>query len=856
MKHLMKTLLCGALVVFIFWQQAIALSAQQAERITIRGIVLDEKMLPLPFATIEVTPISGEEKGDPIQQVTDDAGQFVLSLPQAEQYVIVASYVGYSMDPMTESYSSLKKKAMLRVKMKEDAQELGEVTVAAKRPLVRIDVDKLAYNVAEDPLSKNQSLRELLRRVPLVTVDGEGNVQVKGSSNFKIYLNGKPSSMLQANPKDILQSIPAGSIKKVEVITDPGVKYDAEGVVAILNIVTEAGASLEGITGTVYGSVLYPLYLASGAYVTAKIGKLGISGNYNYSYMNRKNQQSSEYDTELGNAYLHSASNANRMKMNMHTASLTLTYDLNPHNLLSLSANINPTFLGPNENVNTTERYKGAKESLLYRDSTFMLSKNQSGNVEANLDYQWTGRTPDQLLTVSYRYFYQPSNDDVMSRGIAYVPGMAPFQWQEKNLNDAHMNEHTGQVDYTQSFAKKHFIETGLKYIYRLGKTNPSYQIFDPQLNEWVVGSRYGQHLGISSSPMDYVQTVFAAYASYAYKVEKFSMKAGLRLERGLMDVAYQKVPEAGLKNHFTDVVPQLSLGYNITPTQQLKLNYMMHVGRPSIDQINPYKDQSQGYRVQYGNAALKNERQHTLSLGYSLFKTKFSLNASLNGLYVHHPITAVMFVSPDNPDVIQSTFENYGKKWSLGTNLFLSWNPNQWLRFYSNMNMSYVSFDRMRDSRNINGGQGENKTIRGLGGTAYVGGMATLPKSWIIWFNTGLFRQEPTSYQESFGSGWHSFGVTKQFLKKKLSVSLFANNPFRAHYKLTITQYTGGGKATLRSTSIAPSVGLNISYTFGQLNKAIRTVSRSIENTDLSSEKQGSEAPQGGGAQNTGRGK
>lgn len=836
---LKRCLLLGWLALTI----VLNLTAQTDETFRLRGIVMEESLQPLPFATIAITPLNGENEGEAVQQVTDDAGRFAVSLPRAERYRVEASYVGYTAEPMLKPYAEMKKSALLRFKMKEAVKEIGEVTVAVKRPLVRLDVDKLAYNVEEDPLSKNESLRDMLRRVPLVTVDGQGNVQVKGSSDFQIYLNGKPSSMINANPKDILQSIPAGSIKKVEVITDPGVKYDAEGVTAILNIVTNSGASFKGLAGSVFATVGYPFVLSAGSYLTAKFGKFGINSNYVCTYFKQKNNQSYESEEEFPSSFLINRGNTDRFNMEMHTGAITLTYDINPRNLLSLTTNFNFHKMNKYETLRGYSYTSKEQDALIYRDSVQNHSYNNRVTVESNLDYQWSGNTEGELLTVSYRYFYGPTTGKTTSGGGMYLSGKAPSIWQQRDLSKAGMHEHTAQADYSRPFAEKHAIEAGAKYIYRLGNTNPSYELYDPATDSWAPGSRFGQHLGIGGSPMNYVQTVLAAYTSYSFKANAWSLKAGLRLEGGGFSVKYATEPDANTRHRFTDLVPELSVGYNLSPSQQLKLNYTMRVRRPSMLQLNPYRSQVQMHRVLYGNADLLNERRNKLSLGYSLYKTKLSLNVSLDGSYVNKPITEVMFIDPQNPNVIVNTFENFGNRWSIRTNGFVYWSPLTWLRIISNFNVSYLTFNRKVDKTAAN----DISRISGVGGNVMIGSMITLPKDWMISLYLGRFWQEPTSYQEAFGSGYHSLVLNKTFLKKKLSVSLYVNNLFRSTYRFTIRQYTGAGQSVIHANNVARNFGINVSYSFGKMKSSIRKVQRTIENNDLSTESSGGTQQAGG---------
>ena len=207
-----------------------------------------------PYATIKVA-----KKEKPYLTVkmfvTNLQGKFSEKIPITGNFVITISAVGRK--TIVKAFTSNigdKTIDLGTIYITDASHELGQVEVVAQKPLVKADVDKIAYNVQDDPDSKSNSVLEMLRKVPLVTVDGEDNIKVNGNSSFKVYVNGKPNNMMSNNPTEVLKSMPANSIKHIEVITNPGSKYDAEGVGGILNIVT-IGSGLEGYTVTVSGNV-------------------------------------------------------------------------------------------------------------------------------------------------------------------------------------------------------------------------------------------------------------------------------------------------------------------------------------------------------------------------------------------------------------------------------------------------------------------------------------------------------------------------------------------------------------------------------------------------------------------------
>src|SRR5690554_2021257 len=267
-----------ALILFYFFVITAVLVAQS---VTVKGkLVSESDKTELPYATVtvasEATPANTVKK-----MATQQDGTFSTTLPPGK-YILSFHYVGMNdLEKSIEVSTSQDPIDMGAVAMTETSMLLEEVSVTAQKPLVKVEIDKLTYSAKDDPEASTSNVLDLLRKVPLVTVDGEDEIQLKGSSSFKIYINGKPSNMVSNNPSQVLKSMPANSVKDVEVITDPGAKYDAEGVGGIINIVTDKHVD-DGYVGSVgAGADSRGGYNANG-YITLKYGKFGVTGNGNY----------------------------------------------------------------------------------------------------------------------------------------------------------------------------------------------------------------------------------------------------------------------------------------------------------------------------------------------------------------------------------------------------------------------------------------------------------------------------------------------------------------------------------------------------------------------------------------------
>jgi len=439
--------------------------------VLIKGQVVDSLTNEtIPYATVRFA-----EKSDSTLLkafATDDNGKFQFSINKAGEYVLSVEYLGKN--PIEKNIIIDEQKALDlgKILMTDNSQLLSEVVVSAQKPLVQVDLDKIVYSMESDPEAKTSNLLEMLKKVPLVTVDGNENVQLKGSSNFKIYLNGKPSNMIMRSPKDVLRSMPANTVKDIQVITDPGAKYDAEGVTGIINIITQTNTSMGGYTATLNGRANSRGF-GGGVYLSMKYGKVGFTGNYNYSNWKNPESTTSMYQANLSgdvnNAHFYQ-NGASKNSGDWQYGSGELSYEIDTLNLINIG--FNRYFGGYTNRMNFLSEMRMADNATpFYSYTQTGKSANIWGGNDLNVDYQRTFNKKDQLLTASYRLSLNPddlkSNSDVTDAWGA-LPATAVTN---KQFTDATTNEHTFQVDFVTPFGKVHNMEAGVKYIFRLAES-------------------------------------------------------------------------------------------------------------------------------------------------------------------------------------------------------------------------------------------------------------------------------------------------------------------------------------------------------------------------------------------------
>jgi len=829
MKRPLFFLLCCFTTFTSVAQTSVSSSGAAKEQVMVRGqLAGPTDNDPLPYATISISREGASEKVVK-KLAADEKGNFSVSLP-AGKYVFTFQFVG--MNPLKKNVevSTRMPTDLGKIVLSESSTQLDEISVVAQRPLVKVEIDKLTYSAKDDPEASTSSVLDLLRKVPMVTVDGEDKIQLKGSTNFKIYLNGKPSNMITNNPSQVLKSMPANSIKDIEVITDPGAKYDAEGVGGIINIITDKRvddgySGSVGANGDTYGGY------GGNAYLALKYGKFGFTGNASYYHHSRPESESTyiREDFAPNPENMLTQDGTNKSKGGGLFFSGALSYEPDTLNLFNLSVS---RFGGDFSSTGLQNALSKGAQNYSYRAHSF--SEQEYGGVELSADYQRNFKKKGEMLTFSYRFQQNPNDGEYESR-FTDVTGnyFYPEGYRRKSINDAGGKEHTGQIDYVNPLTNKHTVETGLKYIFRQNTSESDNTYFDVEDNTWKVDlSR--------KNDLDHDQHIVSGYAGYSFKTGKIGVKTGLRGEYTDQDIHFMSAKDTTIQTHFFDLVPSLTFSYQLGMAQTLRVGYNMRISRPGIWYLNPYVNDLNPTNISYGNPKLDAEQSHSFNINFGSFSQKVNLNASLSYSFTKNAIAYYSFIKNG---VTHNTYDNIGKNQNLGLNLYGSWTPSAIIRLYANANVNYT------DIRSTNDNQLKNN---GFSGEGFGGLMLTFPKDFRVGANAGIFsgRVQLQTSQSAFY--FYSFNVMKSFLNKKLDVNLSASNPFAEFVEFSST--TKGEGFMQKSTFMQPmrSFRLSVTYRFGDLKTSIKKVQRTISNDDV---KAGESSSQTGTSGSTGSG-
>ncbi len=825
---------------FVFVMSILLTSALIAQNITVNGRLIsaaDSK--PLPYATIAVAPEDAPENSFR-KFATKENGSFSTELEKGK-YIFNFNFVG--MDQVKETIDLTAATGSYEIgdiKMSESSTELDELNVTAQRPLVRVEIDKLTYSAKDDPEASTSNVLDLLRKVPLVTVDGEDEIQLKGSSNFKIYVNGKPSNMVSSNPSQVLKSMPANSVKDIEVITDPGARYDAEGVGGIINIVTDKRVD-DGYSGSVGANANTFGGYGSNLYLATKYGKLGFTGNAGYYKFKQPESETSSSREEFTPFPLNTLTQNGTAESNGRGLFLngSMSFEPDTLNLFNLSVS---RFGGKFNSLSSQRAISG--EARPYSYTSKSNSINNYGGINLSADYQRSFKKKGEMLTGSYRYERSPNDSEYDSEyevdesvGFFYYPD----GYRLRSVNDAGGDEHTIQVDYVNPLNGKHGIETGLKYIFRDNSSRADHTFFDVTDNSWKPDLE-------RKNDLDHSQNISSGYAGYSYKSGKIGVKLGLRAEHTQQNIHFMSVElDTVVGTNFFDLVPSATLSYQIGMTQTLRGGYNMRISRPGIWYLNPYINDVDPNNISYGNPNLDSEQQHNFNINYGTFSQKLNFNATLSYSFAKNAVTPYSFIVQNVEDGIEksvthNTYANIGRNHTVGTNLYASWTPSDMIRTYLNGGINYTDIQSTQNSELRNSG---------FSGRAFGGITFTFPKDLRVGANGGLFLNRVQLQTEQSPFYFYSLSMQKSFFDKKLDLSLNVQNLFSEYREFSST--TRGEGFTQKSVFLNPMRNLNLSvtYRFGDLRTSVKRVQRSITNEDVmqgegGTQQSGSTIPEG----------
>ena len=698
-------------------------------------------------------------------------------------------------------------------KVKSDSitwsKELDGVVIKAQKQLVKQEIDRIGYDVQADEESKTQTVMDMLRKVPMVTVDGQDNILVKGNSSYKIYKNGHYDPSLSKNAKETFKSMPASMVKRIEVITDPGAREDAEGVDAILNIVMVDGSKMQGMTGVIsatYNSLNHPNFYGS---LTGQIGKLLTSVEYGYGGMSSRETENSTYTDrtylDTGNRMLSQSDGTN--PGSIHYADINASYDIDSLNLLS--ASFGGYFYKLNVQGDSRTSLSNSSNDILYRfNNHYWMPGYSHHSWNGRLDYEHKTRRKGERLTLSYMLALTRQHSDQENTYTEIVN--APFKYTGSLQTERErFTEHTFQTDWLRPLGKGHQLEIGTKYIDRNNNSHNTQEFFGDDL--------------LINDEFQHTTRVLAGYADYIYNREKWSARAGLRYEYSFMEGSYPDGKGETFTKHLNDWVPQASLKYQLTDAQSLKLNYTTSINRPGISYLNPAVVISPTIIYQ-GNPQLVSSRTQRISLVYSYILPSLTLQVAPG---YHHTSDGISDIQTAKDDIRYRTYENILRYRRASLETYVQWKPFDGTTIVLNNNLRYEHYE------NPNLGY----RTYGWSDNYYVNLSQKLPWKLLLYLNSyGKIGRSPSDVYTMRHSyfGYYA-SLQRSFLKAdRLTVRIAANAPFNKYWSSEAETVNGDYRDFQQSWNRARSFTIAITYRFGSLKASVKKAEHSIDNDDV----------------------
>ncbi|MCW2260176.1 MULTISPECIES: outer membrane beta-barrel family protein [Sphingobacterium] len=763
-----------------------------SQRIGLDSIIFYGKILEqttekvIPSATIQVISINDREIIDRLS--SDQEGRFQMRKVLRDSILLKISHVGYDSLDFFLKTSSISKEPLI-IKLFQKSRTIDEVSIVLKAPIVEEKDGKLIYNVDETNNSDSFAADELLRKVPYVSVDFNGEVKLRGSSSVKVFINDKPSTLIAGSVSDALKLVPASMIKRVEVITNPGAKYDAEGTVGIINIITKR--DLKGINAFVNvsaGSIGNANIAAGGGISNTKFSSnVSLTSNYYRNKIHSELERNSYGDQTQ---YLFQESDIRAIGRS-YGANLSSSYNFSHKNILSAGIQVNDVNNDRDEDISFWSSVKGVGADENSRSIDNKIKKpGYSLHLDHNLKLKGDNHTLISSIILSSS---DDNNHYFLNRDRAY---------DDRSFNLQKRKELSAQIDYSKPLSKRINLEFGMKYIGRAFNSSSLMSAFDN-------ASQSFELMDSSLNEMDYDQQIISVYNSYNVSLGKgFRSNTGLRYERTINDGRVDRLHS--FENDFRNLLPSLSFVKSFGKTKQsIRLSYNQRLQRPGITFLNPFINRADVNNVRYGNPNLKPEKSHQIEVAYSNFSVnKLFFTLSPFFTIVNNSIQEKRDVGSDGSTSV--TFQNIGKSRSLGGNIYFSYQDSKF-SVAPNLNIFYSKLSS------------DTYSNKGLTMNASIFASAKFSKGFSLELYSNYNTREINLQGYSDALSYSMIGVKKNIINKSSSISLSMLQPFHKNVKLHTE--VSGYNFNQNSTIVAPLRQLRLSfrYQFGKIKKSAK---------------------------------
>ena len=782
----------------------------------ITGKVIDSSTQEaVEFATIALRR-SGFDK-DIDGTISDETGAFIIPNVKPGTYDLNISFIGYTPTKITGIELTLKSPDadVGIVQLQTDQVLLETVKVEGQKALIENKVDRLVYNAENDVSVKGGDAADVLRKVPMLNVDMNGNVSLRGSQNLKILINGKPSGIFSGSIADALKMIPADEISKVEVITTPSAKYDGEGSGGIINIITKE-SKVQGMSGNV-NAALGTRQNRAAFNISGVKQRFGINGGGG-AFFSWPQEGTSSFlrmdETPAGTRILQQDGINNTSRIGFR-GKLGAFYDFNAFN--SINSTISLRGFSFDADGELTSKFVNPIDNLTENYNRFNDGNTLRSGFDWTTDYTKKFDTDGHELVIAFQFNGDLSRDDKV---IERLGEDVALNYKEKNKNDGNNFESTFQLDYTKPFSEAIKLETGVKGVLRDIDSKYDFLVFNSDEGQYDQDpERTDEFL--------YNQNVYAGYVSMNLNFWKtWSAVVGARYEGTGIDGKFIDGSGA-FDQSYGNFLPTIILSKKIK-FNTIRASYTERIQRPSLFYINPYRNQEDRKIVTEGNPYLSPELTSQYELGYSTFIKGTVINLSTYYKRTRDIISSFLRVNDEGVSV--NTFENVGKTDVYGANIFTSFTIANNLTLRGNLDINQYHVVEAGEEFDVDDAYSNWITRMFVSATYNFG------KGWKAeGFMFG--NSEQWSIQGRLPSfSMMSFGIQKEIFGERGTIGLTVIDPFNKNKSFVSELESNNFSQVSNFTIPFQSFGVSFSYRFGNLDFKQQNRQSVIENDDLKS--------------------
>jgi ferric enterobactin receptor len=796
------------ILLFLVLENAVVVSQVKTGRASISGKIFDNSTKQaLQYSTVSVIDkVSGKTVNG---SIADEHGTFSVTNIPYGSYKVSITFLGYE-EKSIDSIILDKDKTSLNIGtiyLSSSTHALESVTVTGDKPIIENKIDKVVYNVANDVTSQGGLATDVLKKVPNVTVDLDGNVELQGNSNIKFLINGKPSSIFGGSVSDALASIPASQIKSIEAITSPGAKYESQGTGGIINIILHEN-KISGLNGNINLSAGTRLENGS-ANLNFKHNNVGFNAFFGGRAILKskvKNSQNREsIDSLLDQTSTLSQIGETESKRDGFRSGGGFDWTISKYDNLTGSVGFN-NFRNINSGVINQEQL--TKDPAGNAISDLLTTRNSRNHsiyraLDLSLNYKKTFRTEEQELDVDIDNSHgTPRSDFSQTQSLAGEP--LPFSGSA-SVNPGTDNQFNISIDYTHPVSKAFLIETGAKTTFQKINSVADASVFSPVVNDYVSDP-------LQSYDLKYSMKVYAGYLSFTLKLKAFNIKSGVRYEATDVSINFPTtIPSYGT------VVPNVVLSYNINKTQSLKLAYNKRIERPRYQELNPFTDISDPYFISTGNPFLKPEIGNNFEAGFNTAIRKTgNLNITLFERINSRNVTELTTFYPEYlvgdsiyNNVSVTSRQNIGKEYNSGLTISGTYPVTNKFKIRANLIVTYRNIVSDLSAVNMNTGVRTRFNMN----LNY-----ELPKDLVL-EAFGFYNSPSKNIQGKVPQFFiYNFAFRKLFWNKDASFGFTTTNVFNKYIRQVTTISTGNSFSRLVFQRPFRSFGVSFTYKFGKM--------------------------------------